>query len=171
MRRAILALASTIAGIAVLLSFKSHNGSPAGPLAGAGAPGANAPPSSSPAAGSADAAGAAHAGTRTSPHSAAPHHGQATAGTRTVTGNPAATVRGPMQVQLTLTGQTITKVTVPQRTSDGPESDQIDAFAIPKLISETLAAQNAQIHAVSGASYTSTGYIESLQSALDKARA
>ena len=76
-----------------------------------------------------------------------------------------------MQVQLTLTGQKITKVTVLQRTNDGSESDQIDSFAIPKLTSETLAAQSAHIDTVSGASYTSSGYIQSLQSALDKARA
>ena len=45
---------------------------------------------------------------------------------------------------------------------------QIGAFAFPKLISETLTAQTAKIDAVSGASYTSAGYIQSLQSALDK---
>jgi len=45
---------------------------------------------------------------------------------------------------------------------------QIGAFAFPKLISETLSAQNGKIDAVSGASYTSAGYIQSLQSALDK---
>jgi len=45
---------------------------------------------------------------------------------------------------------------------------QIGEFAFPKLISETLAAQDAKIDAVSGASYTSAGYIQSLQSALDK---
>jgi uncharacterized protein with FMN-binding domain len=39
------------------------------------------------------------------------------------------------------------------------------------LTSETLAAQSAQIDAVSGASYTSSGYIQSLQRALDKASA
>ena len=76
-----------------------------------------------------------------------------------------------MQVQLTLAGQKITKVTVLQRTNDGSESDQIDSFAIPKLTSETLAAQSAHIDTVSGASYTSSGYIQSLQSALDKAGA
>jgi uncharacterized protein with FMN-binding domain len=74
-----------------------------------------------------------------------------------------------MQVQVTLAGTKITKVTVLQRTDDGAESDQIDAYAIPKLTSETLAAQSAHIDAVSGASYTSSGYIQSLQSALDKA--
>jgi uncharacterized protein with FMN-binding domain len=48
---------------------------------------------------------------------------------------------------------------------------QIDSFAIPTLKSETLVAQSAHINAVSGASYTSSGYIQSLQSALDQASA
>ena len=73
-----------------------------------------------------------------------------------------------MQVQVTLADTKITKVTVLQRTNNGPKSDEIDATAIPKLTSETLAAQDLQIDAVSGASYTSHGYIASLQSALDK---
>ena len=58
-----------------------------------------------------------------------------------------------------------------QRTNDGAESDQIDANAIPKLTSETLTAQSAHINAVSGASYTSSGYIQSLQSAVDQLHA
>ena len=58
-----------------------------------------------------------------------------------------------------------------QQTNDGVESNQIDANAIPQLTSETLAAQSAHIDAVSGASYTSSGYSQSLQSALDKAGA
>ena len=90
----------------------------------------------------------------------------APAAARTVTGTVASTQYGPMQVRVTLAGTKITKVTVLQRTDDGAESDQIDANAIPKLTSETLAAQSAHIDAVSGASYTSSGYIQSLQSAL-----
>jgi uncharacterized protein with FMN-binding domain len=81
----------------------------------------------------------------------------------------AETTYGPMQVRLTLTGQSITRVTVLQRTDDGAMSNQIDANAIPKLIDETLAVQSARINAVSGASYTSAGYRRSLQSALDQA--
>lgn len=76
-----------------------------------------------------------------------------------------------MQVQLTITGQKITKATVVQRTDSGEKSDQIDSFAIPRLIGETLAAQSGRIDAVSGATYTSSGYLTSLQSALDKAAA
>ena len=96
---------------------------------------------------------------------------QAATAPRTVTGAAASTPYGPMQVQLTLSGTKITKVTVLQRTNDGAESDQIDDNAIPKLSSETLAAQSARIDAVSGASYPSSGYVQSLQSALDQARA
>jgi len=73
-----------------------------------------------------------------------------------------------MQVQLTVTGTTITNATAVQQTDDGAESMQIDSFAIPQLNKETLAAQSAKIDAVSGASYTSMGYIQSLQCAVDQ---
>jgi uncharacterized protein with FMN-binding domain len=165
MRRAILALGSTIAGIVVLLSFKTHGimslATPAAAPSTAGAAG------TSPAAGAADAAGAATA-PATRPRR---HRRRATAQTRKVAGAVAETARGPMQVELTVAGQRITAVTMLQQTNDGPDSDQIDAVAIPRLISETLDAQSAKIDAVSGASYTSEGYIQSLQSALDKAGA
>ena len=56
-------------------------------------------------------------------------------------------------------------------TDQGGRSVSISASAAPILRSEALAAGSAQINAVSGASYTSAGYIQSLQSALDAARA
>jgi len=167
MRRAILALSSTIAGLVLLLSFKIHipGSTDAGTTAASGS-------AAGTGAGSADMAGAGHAGhagqARREARKARPPHGAAT---RTVTGTVADTTYGPMQVQLTLAGQSITRVKVLQRTDDGAESDQIDASAIPKLINETLAVQSARINAVSGASYTSAGYRRSLQSALDQAGA
>jgi uncharacterized protein with FMN-binding domain len=165
MRRAVLTLGGTVAGLAALLSFKTH------PLA-APAPAPVGPPVSagtSPAAtsgtGSSSAAPAAGQTATAAPRASA----TAAVATRTVTGTVVDTQRGPMQVQVTLAGPKITKVTVLQQTDDGPESDQIDATAIPQLTSETLAAQSARIDAVSGATYTSSGYIQSLQSALDQA--
>jgi uncharacterized protein with FMN-binding domain len=156
MLRAVLTLAGTAAGLAALLSFKTHAGA------------ADAAPAAPPApAMSQAAAGPASATAAASKSPAAP----AGAAARTVTGTVANTEHGPMQVQLTLAGQKITRVTILQRTNDGAESVQIDSFAIPKLTSETLAAQSAHIDSVSGASYTSSGYIQSLQSALDQARA
>jgi uncharacterized protein with FMN-binding domain len=165
MRRAVIVLGSTAAGLAALLSFKTHSVAAADPAPSAPAPSATTPqaaPSSTSSA-AAKAGATPKAGTTTQASTATQ------AATRTVTGTVASTQYGPMQVQVTLAGTKITKVTVLQRTDDGSESDQIDATAIPTLTSETLAAQSAHIDAVSGASYTSSGYIQSLQSALDKA--
>jgi uncharacterized protein with FMN-binding domain len=162
MRRAVIVLGTTAAGLAALLSFKTH--SLAAPAPSAPAPSTGTPQAT--ASGMGPSAMGAAAGQAAS---ATPRSGAMTpAGTRTVTGTVASTQHGPMQVQVTLAGTKITKVTVLQRTNDGAESDQIDANAIPKLTSETLAAQSAHIDAVSGASYTSSGYIQSLQSALDQ---
>ena len=103
---------------------------------------------------------------------AAPAPVSAGSGTGTaVTGNVIMTGYGPTQVQVTLNAGKIVKVTVLQHTDDGVTSQMIDGRALPLLNNETLTAQSAKINAVSGASYTSAGYIKSLQSALDKARA
>ncbi|MGH3396845.1 MAG: FMN-binding protein [Streptosporangiaceae bacterium] len=164
MRRAILALSSTVAGLILLLSFKTHV--PGAAFAGTAAASGSGGPAAG--AGSADMAGAGHASNSARP-SRPPHRRRSRV--RTVTGTVASTPYGPMQVRLTLAGQAITRVTVLQRTDDGAESNQVDANAIPKLVGETLAVQSARINAVSGASYTSAGYRRSLQSALDQAGA
>ena len=62
----------------------------------------------------------------------------------------------------------ITGVKVLQQTNTGVLSQQIDSNSIPQLTKETLTVQSARIDSVSGATATSTGYINSLQSALDK---
>ena len=164
MRRAVIVLGTTAAGLAALLSFKSHS------LA-ASVPSASTPaPSTGSAQPMASGTGPSSTGSTAGQASATPKASAAApAAMRTVTGTVANTQYGPMQVRVTLAGAKITQVTVLQRTDDGSESDQIDANAIPKLTSETLAAQSAHIDAVSGASYTSSGYIQSLQSALDQA--
>ncbi|BFO20005.1 hypothetical protein SHKM778_63930 [Streptomyces sp. KM77-8] len=55
------------------------------------------------------------------------------------------------------------------QTPKGGQSDQVNANAVPKLNQAAVAAGDAEIDAVSGATYTSAGYRQSLQSALDKA--
>jgi uncharacterized protein with FMN-binding domain len=180
MRRAILALTSTIAGLVLLLSFKTHSPVPAADLAPVPAgPGSGSPSPASSGPGHADGTGAPKASktpraSRTPQATKTPQAHHAAAGgatTRTVTGSVANTPYGPMQVQVTLTGKTIAKVTVVQQTDDGAESTEIDAGAIPKLVSETLTAQSARIDSVTGATWTSTGYRQSLQAALDQASA
>ena len=161
MRRAVLALGGTVAGLILLLSFRSHTA----PTASAGVAPSTATTPTSAATSAAPAPPAPKATqTRTGTGGAA-----ATGGTRVVTGEVVNGPYGPSQVAITLSGGKITKVTVLQHTDDGVNSQQIDGNALPKLTAETLAAQSAKIDAVSGASYTSAGYIKSLQSALDKA--
>jgi uncharacterized protein with FMN-binding domain len=91
--------------------------------------------------------------------------------TRTVDGDPFDNRYGTVQVRLTLQGNQITNVDLLQMPSDRARSQFISEQAGPILQQETLQAQSAQIDTVSGASYTSESYAQSLQSALDKAHA
>jgi uncharacterized protein with FMN-binding domain len=76
-----------------------------------------------------------------------------------------------VQVQLDVQGSTITNVTVLQYPSGNGTDVEINSYALPQLIQETLDAQSANIDMVSGATYTSGGYLQSLQSALDQVSA
>jgi uncharacterized protein with FMN-binding domain len=173
MRRAILTLGSTAAGLAALLSFKTHSSVAAVADPGSSPAAASASASGTPTASAAPMKAKAKASSTASPMKAkAKMTAGATSGstaTRTITGAVETTMYGPMQVKVTLEGQKITNVSVVQETNDGQESQQIDSFSIPKLNAETLTAQSARIDTVSGATTTSDGYIGSLQSALDQA--
>ena len=168
MRRLLLALAGTAAGLAAVLSFKTQGSAATGAMA--------APQTGTQGSASAAASTGSTSTGSTSPKSsggaAAGQQGgtAAAAGAKVLTGAVDNTSYGPMQVQVTMEGRKITGVKVLQETNTGSLSQQIDANAIPQLTKETLAAQSARIDAVSGASYTSAGYIKSLQSALDQAR-
>ena len=95
--------------------------------------------------------------------------GQQGEATRTVTGDTVRTDYGPVQVRITLAGGRITAASAIQAPSTPGRSQQLSATAIPQLNQRAVAAQSADIDAVSGATYTSQGYIASLQSALDAA--
>src|SRR5512142_1397715 len=160
MRRVILAVTGTIAGLVALLSFKSHV--PSAPVAATtgGTGGTSSSSSSSSGSGQTEVVpGAFPQGSiaRNLP-----------AGETAVNGKVASTSYGPVQIQLIKRSGKIVKVAVLVQPTNTLHDVQIGEFAFPKLISETLAAQNAKIDTVSGASYTSAGYIQSLQSALDK---
>jgi uncharacterized protein with FMN-binding domain len=72
-------------------------------------------------------------------------------------------------VKITVKNGKITDVTAVQYPTDNPRDQEINSYALPQLKSEALAAQGASIDTVSGATYTSDGYRQSLQSALDSA--
>lgn len=142
LRRIVLASAATVSGVVMLLALKPHT---VPEVAAAVAPA----PSSS---GSSTAGG-----------------GTTATGTRTVTGESVQTRWGPVQVRVTLLNGSITDVTAVTYPQENPRDQQINAYAVPRLRSEALAAQSADIDTVSGATYTSDGYRQSLQSALDSA--
>ena len=150
MRRVILAVTGTIAGLVALLSFKAHV--PTVPVASTSGTGGSSTSSSS---------------SRTIPGEFQSAVGPLTAGETTITGKVGNTVYGPVQIELVVKSHKIVKVAVLEQPTNTIHDIQIGEFAFPKLISETLTAQNAKVDAVSGASYTSAGYISSLQSAVD----
>ena len=144
LRRIVLASAATVSGMVLLLSLKPHT-SPTPATADA----------KSPAASSSSSPSGAKSGSRT--------------GSRTVTGDTVQTRWGPVQVRVTIKSGRLTDVTAVQYPQDNPRDQEINSYALPRLRREALAAQSAGIDMVSGATYTSTGYQRSLQSALDSA--
>ncbi|MER5177865.1 FMN-binding protein [Streptomyces sp. NPDC002896] len=143
LRRIVLASAATVSGMVLLLSLKPHT-TPSVAL------GATSPAPSSSASASSGSSGS-------------------TTGTKTVTGDSVQTRWGPVQVRVTLKNGKITDVTAVTYPQENPKDQQINSYAIPQLTREALAAQSADIDTVSGATYTSDGYRQSLQSALDSA--
>jgi hypothetical protein len=133
MKRLLLAIASTIAGLIALLSFRVHPGAAVvGSL-----PSATLGPVSS-------------------------------AGRVTTLGQAVQTQYGTIQVRVVTEGSRIQSVAFAQLAGDEALSDEINAYAGPLLLQRTLIAQSANIDTVSGATYTSDGYRQSLQSALDR---
>jgi uncharacterized protein with FMN-binding domain len=153
LRRVIFAIVATAAALVFLLSFKTHS-SPAV---------ASSPATSSPQPGAGKSGKSA--GSPTASQRAASAGGAA----RTVTGDEAQTMYGPVQVKITVAGGKVTAANAIEYPLNDPRDQQINSYAIPALNSEAVAASSAHIDTVSGATYTSQGYITSLQSALDKA--
>src|SRR6202042_2542626 len=143
MRRVILAVTATIAGLVALLSFKAH--APTVPVAATTGTGSSSSTSSS------------SSSARTIPGEFQSAAGPLTAGESAITGKVANTAYGPVQIQLIVKSHKIVKVAVLEQPTNTIHDIQIGEFAFPKLISETLSAQNAKVDAVSGASYTSQG--------------
>jgi len=95
--------------------------------------------------------------------------GSSSGSSGTVTGDTAQTRWGPVQVQITVAAGKITAVDAVQYPNGNGRDQEINSYALPVLAQEAVAAQGADIDLVSGATVTSDGYVQSLQSALDKA--
>ncbi len=160
MKRVLAAATLTLAGLAALLGFKTRD------LAGATTTtigGGNTTTSSAGA--TTTSAGPGSTTTTAGPGSTT----TTTAGTVQADGPTVGTPYGPVQVSVVVTGGQIVDVVALQLPSGNRESDQINAYAEPRLREMALQAQSAQIDVVSGATFTSRAYAESLQGALDAA--
>jgi uncharacterized protein with FMN-binding domain len=173
-RRGAVALLLTTAALALLLSFKT----PAEATPAAGTQTAVADRASSTPTATTTPSGATAPETTGMPESTAAPAATAAPGTAavdlfdgTVDGASIATRWGSVQVRVTIAGGAITDVTALQLPSGDHHSADISARVEPVLRSSALAAQSAEIDVVSGATYTSIAYAESLQAALDAARA
>lgn len=184
MRRFSAVFVATVAGLVVLLSFKTTQAKAPRPAALSGiTPGAtSAPPDSSAPVSSPPVSSAPVSSAPAS--SAAPSTATPTpkptpkpsSTTKTVTGSAITVgegrrVFGVVQVRLTLTNGKITAATAVQSPQNDSRSSQISQYSIPTLSREVLSAQSASIDAVSGATYTSNAYAQSVQAALDAAKA
>src|SRR4029453_1316738 len=153
MRRIVIWLASTVTIVVLLFGYHTSTdktssaatASSSGPTASAGSQ-----PSSSP-----------------SSSSAGPS-GDDSSKISTYTGSVAQTRWGPVQVKITVQSGKITKVTVLQQPNGNQKDAEINSYALPILIDETVQTQSANIDMVSGATVTSEGYAQSLQGALDE---
>ncbi|MGW5671641.1 FMN-binding protein [Micromonospora sp. NPDC003776] len=170
MRRITIWLLSTVAALVLLFSYKTSTMGAGGENSAiASGPDGSAGNGSSWT-GTDDGSGSSSGGTSGSSSGGTSSGGGSTSGgSGTATGSVAQTRWGPVQVRITVSHGKITDVTAVQ-VPDGNHRDQeINDYAVPILHQEALAAQSAQIDTVSGATVTSDGYRESLQSALDAA--
>ena len=101
--------------------------------------------------------------------SAAPGSSSGSSSSTTSTGDAVSTRYGEVQVKITVANGKVTAAEVTTVPWNNPRDQQINSYAVPILNSEAVDAQSAQIDMVSGATYTSEGYVQSLQSALDRA--
>ncbi|KRD41243.1 hypothetical protein ASE38_16615 [Cellulomonas sp. Root930] len=113
------------------------------------------------------AAGTGQSGSTTDPATST-DPGSTTSDTVTIVGSSVQTRYGPVQVSVTFAAGQITDVQALQVPGGHHESVQINARATPILAQEVVDAQSAQIDTVSGATYTSEAYAESVQSAIDQ---
>ena len=96
---------------------------------------------------------------------------QGTYANGTFTGSPASQPYGTVQVAVVVSGGRITNVKLLQTPNQGDQTQYINEQAFPLLVQEVIIAQSGKIDGVSGASLTSPAFIQSVTSALAKARA
>jgi len=154
MRRIVIATGTTASAVALLLTYPTSTNRSVGTTGPNALGTGNSAQAAAPAAGTAPAAGAT---------------GAAGTANGTFNGATAQTQFGPVQVQIVVQNGKITSANAIKYPSGNQRDVLIANYAVPQLNAEAVQAQSAKISMVSGATYTSDGYLQSLQSAIDKA--
>ncbi|MDO8106411.1 FMN-binding protein [Isoptericola sp. b441] len=171
MRRIVIAIASTITGLVLLFSWPTslNRGAALAAQPAAGGTGSGTSSGSTGSTGtSSGTSGGSGASSGTGKGSTSAQSGSS-AKDGTYTGGTAQTRYGPVTVQITVKGGAISDAQATNYPNGSRTDQRINAYAIPVLNQEVVQAGNANIQMVSGATFTSYGYLQSLQSALDKA--
>ncbi|MEO6019616.1 MAG: FMN-binding protein [Knoellia sp.] len=168
MRRITLWLASTATMLVLLFSY--HTSTSSGTTTSIASPATDGSVSAAGANGSmGTSSDSSSSGSGSSGSGSSSSSGSTSSRAKTYTGDAASTRYGDVQVKITVTNGKVTASTVTEVPWQDHKDQEINSQAVPILNQEAVAAQSAQIDMVSGASFTSQGYVESLQSALDQA--
>ncbi len=167
MRRAVIATAGTVVGLVLLLGYRSE-GAVKVDKVDAGAGTSSTSPSTNTTIGSGTNTGT-NAGTSAGTNTATTVPTAASSSSdRTYTGQDVSYRYGDIEVAVIVDGSRIVTVSVPQDDAFSPYSQTVNSAAVPILVREAVAAQGLNFDVVSGATYTSDAFAQSLQSALDK---
>jgi len=160
MKRAVLVGAGTVAGVAALLVLNPESGAGASSSLATGAT-----------KGTSSSGGTTASGTTPNTSTSSSAGTSRTAKDGTYTGDTVDVGRGygTVQVEVTVTGGRVVDVTALAVPQNDPRSAQISSQAVPMLVQQAIAAQSASIAGISGATYTSSGFAQSLRSALVQA--
>jgi uncharacterized protein with FMN-binding domain len=159
MRRIVLGFMGTLSGLVLLFSYHTSTSSRLAVASGATDPTGAGP----------SAAGTTVPSAAPTTAAAAPSTSSSGGAAGSYTGSAVNTRWGLVQVQITVANGRITASTAVQYPQNNSRDRQINAYAVPTLNQEAVTAQSDRIDTVSGATVTSDGYVQSLQSALDQA--
>ncbi len=159
MQRYQLVLGGTVAGIAGVLAFPTHSAKLTIPSAAA-----------SGTTGSTTTGGSTGAASTGSASTGSASTGSSSAATtaKTATSADVQFHYGDMTVKVTVTGTKITNVSIASINETDGRSASIDSYAIPQLEQQVIAANSVNINGVSGATFTSQGFVDAVANALQK---
>lgn len=170
MRKIITGLMGTISGVALLFSYHTSTATQAATVAATATEDSQSAATTPNAAESQGSSSSSSSGSTASEPSSSAQATESTAGVSgTFTGDAVQTRYGAVQVEITVQDGVITSSAAIQYPNRDHHDQQINSYAVPVLNAEAVDAQSAHIDAVSGATYTSVGYVRSLQSAIDEA--